>query len=296
VVTDGAITLSKALIFEGDVNMASGSIVFDGPVEISGSVEQGARVEVTGDLTIGGLITGGVVIARGNITVAGGITSDGASKVVAGGDLRADFLEHAQVECRGSLTVAKSIVASKVGAGGDITVTAADGLVVGGFLACANSLVCGQLGRSAGAKTQVTVGVSPRLMRAVLLRQGRLARLSGQLAQDRDSLNEVSGRNQAQMTKRHAESKAALRVRVARLRKIIANLEAVTLHMKSRMTINEDARISVTGALSPNCDLEVAGRRIPVADEVASVAVVGRITKGSHLVPLDQPEAGPGAA
>src|SRR5690606_24026810 len=53
-INEQTITLSKVLVHEGDVNLRTGNIRFDGPVEIKGSIDASAVVETTGDLIVHG--------------------------------------------------------------------------------------------------------------------------------------------------------------------------------------------------------------------------------------------------
>src|SRR5207253_1196388 len=55
-VTDNAVAISQILIHEGDVNLRTGNLRFDGPAEIKGSIDSGATVEITGNLIVHGTI------------------------------------------------------------------------------------------------------------------------------------------------------------------------------------------------------------------------------------------------
>jgi len=289
-----AIALTRVLIFEGNVNLSSGNIRFDGPVEINGSIEQGSRVEVHGDLHVHGMIQGGVVIAKGNIKVDGGIATNSDAKIHAGKDIAADFIENATVYCGGSLAVVKSIISSYVTAGENISVTEPPGQVIGGEITCGHVLTCTNLGRASGTVTKVKVGNNPRWEQSVAVRQKRLVRLTEVLRADRASLRDLNGRTKAQLNHRHDDLKKILQLRVAHLAKIIEKLTVHVQSAKSQVTFREGAQIRVTNVLSANCTLEVCGRRVAVMQEIAAVAVVAKAVNGTCLVPLVEDSPSPG--
>src|SRR5205085_1823884 len=117
-----AISLSKVLVHEGDVNLRTGNIRFDGPVEIKGSVDSGAIVETTGDLVVHGSIRGGQVRSQGSITAKSGITTGASGIVSARNDIVADFIENSIIVAGGTLTVTKAILNCTVYAGSAIKI------------------------------------------------------------------------------------------------------------------------------------------------------------------------------
>lgn len=71
------------LLHTGDVDLASGNIVFKGDVVIGGNVEEGMVVEAGGNVKVAGLVSGARVQATGSILIRGNIL---ASVVAAGGN------------------------------------------------------------------------------------------------------------------------------------------------------------------------------------------------------------------
>jgi hypothetical protein len=76
------VSVLPELVHNGDVNLASGNIVFNGDIQITGNVEEGMKVDAGGNVNVAGLVSEARVQAAGSILIKGNIIS---SIVVAGG-------------------------------------------------------------------------------------------------------------------------------------------------------------------------------------------------------------------
>jgi hypothetical protein len=76
------VSVLPELAHAGDVDLASGNIVFKGDILIAGNVTERMAVEAGGNVRVGGLISGARVQAMGSILIGGNILS---SVVIAGG-------------------------------------------------------------------------------------------------------------------------------------------------------------------------------------------------------------------
>ena len=76
------VSVLPELVHTGDVDLASGNIVFKGDIKITGNVEEGMTVEADGNVKVAGLVSRARVQAIGSILIGGNILS---SLVAAGG-------------------------------------------------------------------------------------------------------------------------------------------------------------------------------------------------------------------
>lgn len=67
------INVLPTLVHQGDVDMASGNLTFDGDVEVRGNVTEGMRVVATGNIRVLGEVSGAVLLADGNVEVRGNV-------------------------------------------------------------------------------------------------------------------------------------------------------------------------------------------------------------------------------
>ncbi len=281
-----ALLLKKVLIFNGSVNLSVGNVHFRGPATINGTVEAGALVEIHGDLTINGMIQGGTVKVSGSLIVTGGILSGDGAYVRAGGAITADFIENARVESGGAITVTRSITASSIQAAAGVSVTAADGMIAGSELIAGGDIHCARFGRASGAKTKARVGHNPAQERRHKLALRRVANLTVGLDRDLAVKAELDRRGPTQLTKSHVANKAALADRIPRLRALLERAKRRVVTSSAAAQVNMDAKIVVTGTLSTNCLIEIAGTPVAVLDEIASVVVSAKRHNGSHIAPL----------
>ncbi|HHW44698.1 MAG TPA: DUF342 domain-containing protein [Desulfotomaculum sp.] len=77
-----SVSVLPELVHAGDVDLASGNIVFKGDILIAGNVAEGMVVEAGGNVRVGGLVSGARVQATGSVLIRMNILS---SVVIAGG-------------------------------------------------------------------------------------------------------------------------------------------------------------------------------------------------------------------
>ncbi|MCK4829708.1 DUF342 domain-containing protein, partial [bacterium] len=102
---DGMITLLgkekigilKAYEIPGDVDLTTGNLKMKGSLIIRGWVREGFSVMASGDISVGQGVEDSVVRAGANLIVNRGIVGGGKGRVIAKGDVRADFMENARV-------------------------------------------------------------------------------------------------------------------------------------------------------------------------------------------------------
>lgn len=286
-----AISLTKVLVHNGDVNLRTGNIRFDGPVEIKGSVDNGAIVETTGDLIVHGTIRGAQVICQGTLTVKSGITTGNTGKVTSRGDLQAEFIENSNITCGGNLVVQKALLNSQVIVGGTIRVAGKGGVIAGGRIISKDSLYTSNLGFKRGAITTLNVGVDWRAARAADIRKARLEKLQKRQTDDRQALRELVQKSKAQMTQRHKEMKEELQERLTRMRGIAEKAEAHLAKANASLTYSSTSRIYISELLAANMAVTICGQSVAVSNEVFNVAILGKRRRGSYIVPLEEVEA-----
>lgn len=286
-----AISLTKVLVHNGDVNLRTGNIRFDGPVEIKGSIDNGAIVETTGDLIVHGTIRGAQVHCLGTLTVKSGITTGNTGKVHSRGDLQAEFIENSNIVCGGNLVVQKALLNSDVIVGGTIKVAGKGGVVAGGRIISKDSLYTYNLGFKRGAITTLNVGVDWRAARAADIRRVRLEKLQKRQIDDRQSLRELVQKSKAQMTQRHKEMKEELQERLTRMRTISEKAETHLAKANASLTYSSTSRIYVAELLAANMAVTICGQAVAVLNEVVNVAILGKRRRGSYIVPLEEVEA-----
>lgn len=291
VMEENKVSLNKALIHEGDVNLKTGNIRFDGPVEIKGSIDSGAVVDVSEDLIVAGTIRSGFVRAGGNIVVKGGIITGGQGRIYAKGDITAEFAENAKITCGGNLTVTKAVLSCDVIAGGAIEVVSKEGTVAGGMVSARNHVRTAHLGFKNGSVTELNIGVDWLSELSVRIRSARLNKLMRVQMEDKKALRELCGKSKAQMTARHEDMKKDLQERLKKLRVLIESMQTRLDKAKATLSYNSDAKIYASGQIASNVKLFLGGNVLPVPHDVTALVITARKRRGSHFTAFEEFEA-----
>src|SRR5208337_4362272 len=93
------------VIINGDVDLTTGNINFNGTVHITGSVRPGFKVQADSDVIIERDVEDAHIIAGGNITIKNGVVGNESVHITARGDITARFIQNARIEAGKSITV-----------------------------------------------------------------------------------------------------------------------------------------------------------------------------------------------
>ncbi|WP_196596072.1 DUF342 domain-containing protein [Pectinatus frisingensis] len=154
------ISVDPKLDINGDVDLSTGNINFNGSVFIKGSVQDGFTVKAEGDVNIGGVVGGGTVIAR-NIYIDGGVLGMRHGKITAQEDVHTTFAENAYITAERDIYVVDVAMHSKLNAGRRIIVKGRRGQIVGGHAIAGILIDAGVLGNIANVSTKIEVGINP---------------------------------------------------------------------------------------------------------------------------------------
>jgi uncharacterized protein (DUF342 family) len=290
-VEGASISLSRVLIHKGDVNLRSGNIRFDGPIEIHGSIDSGSVVESSGDLIVHGQIRGGQVRVKGNLSAHAGIVTGQVGSIQVKGNVSADFIENSQIVCGGDMVVGKALINSRVFVGKVLWLTGKDAVCAGGSINAKDAVRCGTLGFKHGALTDVKVGIDGRVARSIDIRTQRMQKVEKRLGEDRIAMRELTQRKAAQMTQKHKELRDELQDRLQRGRILLERMEGHLKKAQTQLSFNANARIYVRETLHTNVSVEVGGQKVLITNSVAGVCVVSKRRRGSHIVPIEEIEA-----
>lgn len=283
-----SVAISQVMIHHGDVNLRSGNIIFNGPVEISGSVESGARVEVTGALTILGAIRGGMVQTGASLRVKGGILTGKTGFVSAKETVEAEFIENSKVECGGDLTVKKVIINSDVICGGSIILTdQVSGVLAGGNIACRENIYTATLAFKNGAVTNLNVGVDWRMERKVRIRRKRTETIEKVQANDRLALRELLSRKNQEKNAKTQERKDYYQKRLQKARILADQAQRLLVEAETLLAYNPNSKILVTGTAYANCRIQIGGGPVNLTQDMAEVAILAKRKHGSKIVTLE---------
>ena len=163
---NGKIDIQALHEINGDVTLITGKVEFFGDVVITGGVESGVVIRAGRNIDIKGNVEAVSLFAGGDIILGRGIQGAQRAKIIARGDIYADFLEHT-VAVAGGNVQANTILNSRVSADGNITLTGKKGAIIGGYNHAMKGITATEIGNAAEIRTVVHVGCEKEIYQKV---------------------------------------------------------------------------------------------------------------------------------
>lgn len=255
---------------DGDINLKSGDLHFDGDIEVRGSVDNGARVYAKGHLLVRGSIGQARVRCGGDLDVLGGIITSQDCFVIAGGKVSAQFIENSRVIAGQDVVVLKSIVNSHVKSGGQIEVRSTRaGIIGGGSLIAQGGMKTFKLGFHDGEKTFLRIGSDWQTEFRIDILQRRVQRLRKFQQARQLEIEELKRRNVK------GDKASSLEKRMTRARKLGDKIERAMEALKTKIRWDDRAVLVVQGELVNNLEITVNGRSVSVPNGSKEVMISG---------------------
>ena len=150
------LSISETLHLDGDVDLETGHIKFEGPVEVSGNLLANFHIVSNADVFIGKTASGSIR-TKDNLTVNGGIIGSDTEKIAVGGNLTCEYVSAVnRMQTGGTITVTKHIINSYIITGKTVSceeMITGDSKVIAFY-----GVTCGELGSDQGSRTTIEIG------------------------------------------------------------------------------------------------------------------------------------------
>lgn len=190
---DGRINIISVHQVNGDVDLITGKIEFYGDVVISGNVEAGVTIRAGKSITIEGTVEAANLFAGEDIVLKRGIQGNQKAKVVARGNIYADFIEHTDMQA-GKDVQANSILNSTVRAGEKVILTGKKGCIIGGYVHGDLGINCKELGNISEVKTVVHAGCEQEILdkyREISAQKAHIKEAAGKIAPELQRISAI---------------------------------------------------------------------------------------------------------
>lgn len=157
---DGKVSVFAQLKIQGDVDLKTGHIEFDGDVIVSGAVRSGFRVNC-GSLSAREILHAELE-TKGNVLVSEGIIG---AEIRAGGNVRARHIRESNVEALGDVVVEKEILDTRIETSGSIV--AGRSSILSSHIAAKKGIQAYQIGSEKSNPCTLVVGVDTRVKNEV---------------------------------------------------------------------------------------------------------------------------------
>jgi len=160
----GKVTVSNVQIVEA-VDFSTGSIDFEGAVQVRNGVAPKFSVVGSGAVIIGGPVENARVESRKSVTIEKGVLGKGDAVVICPGDMSIGFAREATIQCGGRLVARRELLWCEGEVHGDMLVDT--GRIVGGHWRCGGRVVADEIGSREEVTTILTLGEAPEQNRAL---------------------------------------------------------------------------------------------------------------------------------
>jgi uncharacterized protein len=244
----------------GNVDYSTGNIDFTGSVNIRGNVLTGFTVKAGGDVTVGGCVEGARVESGGNVVVRQGIVGMDAGFVLARGNVSAKHIDKATIYAEGNVYVDETIMYSRVSSSGEVVVSGAKGLIIGGITRASKFVHANQIGAAINPVTVIEVGGSPSFRQELEDLENEMA------AAEEAVLNQEKSLKSIEKNKEQTQSDAASRERHLRLSRdhfaLVSRLRAYrerkeSLEEKLTRMSGHSIRVYVRNRVYPNTKISI---------------------------------------
>ncbi|MBZ0265163.1 FapA family protein [bacterium] len=159
----GEIEVNKIYTIDGDIDLRTGNIYFDGSVHIRGSVRAGFRVVTTEDLEISGVVEDAALHVGGNLMIRRGAVGSGKRMIQVVGDTHIRFIENQKLVCNGDVYIAEAALNCEVISGGSIILEHGKGVIIGGHIRAKGNIIARTIGNVHYTRTSVYAGYRPQM-------------------------------------------------------------------------------------------------------------------------------------
>ncbi len=233
------VSVNPILEIQGSVDNSTGNVQFIGSVIVRGNVISGFSIVASGDLDVYGAVEGASIYCDGNIVLHSGVQGAGKANIVAGGFIKAKYIENSTIVANGDV-FADSIMHSDVRCGGDLTLAGKRGFLIGGKFKVRNKITAMTIGSSMATVTELEVGLNPELLERYRNLIGEFNSLKSEMnkmEQIIDMLSKANEANKLDDTKRNIllksiHTKAFMRDKIDNIQKEI-NIILPQLEVKS---------------------------------------------------------------
>ena len=250
----------------GDVDLSTGNIEFNGDVIIHGNVLEGMSIKATGTITVDKVVESAFIEGRKGVILRGGVLGKNGATVRSKGNITAQFFEYADVKTDGDIE-ADSFLDSRVYAGGKIKLSGKKGCIVGGSTHAVRSIEVREVGNTAGANTEISVGVHHKVYEQISTIDKETKDDELQLQRIEEGLIQFETvMRQKGLSFRNDPRRMALVKEKVRLSAQIAGRREEMYGLQQIISASNDAYIQVVKGVYPGVRVSVDGQTVQVKE------------------------------
>lgn len=154
------VEVNDTFTVRGDVDTATGDIVFCGNVVVMGDVCEGFKIHAEKDVTINGMVEGATIWAKGDVKITQGMNGMNSGFIYCGGNVTSKYFQNSEIQCQGDVT-ADYYLNGSVTAGGTVFAEGKRGVLLGGTYEGGQSIIAKTIGADTYLTTKVGIVSNP---------------------------------------------------------------------------------------------------------------------------------------
>ncbi len=267
----GTLNVFQTYLADGDITRYSGSIVFDGTVQIKGSVLDMSMIKASGDVIVDGFVSGGYIEAGNNVVLKAGVNTGGRGYIRAGGKIMGNFFESVGLSA-GGIIEGNYFLDCEVETDAKLIAKGGKSRIMGSYVRAAVGVEAAVIGAEAGKRTIVEVGDLAELDK----RAGRLEKKienigeeQSKLVEGREKLLALYGEEAVIGNKIYQKTCLAIELKAAELENVEQELERVRQVQEQA----QKACIRAGTELKSNVTVAVNGKRVGIVQAMRGVTI-----------------------
>lgn len=254
-----------------DLDLVIGRIDFRGDVVVHGNVRTGTFIRATKSVTVEGSVEAATIIAEGDIVLKKGMQGGGKAKLIAGGNIYANFIEFTEVKAKGTVE-ANIILNSVISAGKSVVVRGQRGAIIGGTNYSVGQMSAAMAGNKAEVKTVLASGISEEydkrhhlLTEKAESAKDSIRKTKGEIEQIRDVriTNEPKDVKDAKISQ--------LMRRIKRDERLLEMVEKELKEIEETINVGMEASISIEDAVNPGVTVRIDDKELKIKNQMMHV-------------------------
>lgn len=250
----------------GSVDFATGNLHVKSSVLVRGDVRPGFLITTPYDVEINGVIEHATVECAGTLTVHSGITGNGSTTIKVGGEVHSHYIHNQRILCRGSVYITNELRNAHIFSNDEVVVAKSNGVIIGGYISAANRVNAAFIGSEEGIATEIVVGVDSRYQSALTKKTEEKEAAEKRLDEIREKASAIVNRSALgkddPMFRRFGREWKELQNKVENLASELEQLERMVYGAK-------DPTISITQKIFPGTTLRIKQAILQFHQEVS---------------------------
>jgi uncharacterized protein len=278
-------------VVKGDVSLETGNIVFLGSVLITGNVQDNFVVKSAGNIEVRGSVQKAFLEAEGNIIVRQGIVGRDEAKIEStGGSIYAKFIQSANIVVEKDVIVPEGILHSNVDAGGRIICIGRRAKIVGGVIRAAEEVNAKFLGADTFTKTEISVGINPKVLQQIADMNSILKDLNDELEKTNLDINTLKVHKSSSGGKLPHDKEELYNKLLAQKQKITGRVQEINIELeelKAYLNVFEQkGKVCAEQNIYPGVEIHIKDEKFSVKDQYSYV----KFTLGNDGIRLSEYE------